>query len=746
MAKKRLAKKQRHSPLTRTKWWLRRRWQWFLSLKWWQKVLLIGGPLLVIAFVIPLIIYAYFALTMGDMEYLMNRNNTGVVLMDKSGEVFYSTGTAEHRELVLLDQIADSTEQALIASEDRNFYEHGGVSILSTLRAVYGYVLSGGGEFGGSTLTQQLAKMTLLSNDRGFLRQYQTFSVAMAIEQRYSKDEILTMYLNTVFFGNNSFGIEQAAKNYFDKEPSELTLAESAMLIGVLPAPSTYSPVTGNRELAVERQQEVLRRMVREGMITEAERTAAIEEEIAYQAPATIRNSAPHFTEMVLAELYEQYGEEVVERSGYQVTTTLDLGLQRAANSNVAAQRSYIESRGGSNAGLIAIDPKSGEIRALVGSVDYGNEDWGAVNMATTKRQPGSSFKPIYFAGALADGVITPATIIRDEPININGYAPQNATRQFYGDVTVRQALARSLNIPAVKVMQKYGVSRAIETARELGISAINDDASTHGLSLAIGSAEAPLNQITNAYAAFANAGQQYDTTTVHSIKDKFNKDIYTNDNTPRQVISAGGSYLISSILSDQNARSFMFGGSLNVNGRTVAVKTGTTDDNRDAWTVGYTPNIAIGVWVGNNDNQAMQSGGSDMAGPIWRETMAYATRGGDSTFNRPSSVVERNVCYGNGGLANSQGTNTYAEVFLATALPNATCTAAVERPREERPPEPEPTPEEPATDPDDTTELPEPEEPAEPTEPAEPAEPGAPTTPGNNPANPGNPNNPTTP
>lgn len=205
--KKRLLRRQRHSLLTRTKWWLRDRWRWFRSLRWWQKTLLIGGPLFLIVLVVPLLTFAYFALTMGDMEQVMNRNNTGVVLKDIHGETFYSIGTAEHRALVSLDQISPYVQKAVIASEDRGFYDHGGVSVLSTLRAVYGYVFSGGGEFGGSTLTQQLAKMTLLSTERGFLRQYQAFSVAVAIEQRYSKDEILAMYLNAAYFGNNSFGI-----------------------------------------------------------------------------------------------------------------------------------------------------------------------------------------------------------------------------------------------------------------------------------------------------------------------------------------------------------------------------------------------------------------------------------------------------------------------------------------------------------------------------------------------------------
>lgn len=676
--------------MSRLKWWLDSKWRRYTGLPLWKKILIVGGPMILVTLVVPLAMYLYFSWTMGDMEQLMNRNNTGIVLKDIHGETFYSTGTAKHRQLVPLEDIADNVKLALVASEDRNFYDHGGISFLSTIRAVYGFVLAGGGEFGGSTLTQQLAKMTMLSTDRGFLRQYQAFSVAIAIEQRYTKDEILMMYLNAAYFGNNSFGIEQAARNYFDKAPSELTLAESAMLVGVLPAPSIYSPVTGDIEKATSRQLEVLSRMVREEMISQSDKTLALGEQLVYQAPIGISNEAPHFTEMVISELYAKYGEEEVERSGFQVTTTLDLTLQRQALANVNNQLGYIQRMGGSNAGLIAIDPQSGQIRALVGSVDYKNTDWGTVNMATTKRQPGSTFKPIYYGAALADGIINPSAILRDEAININGYRPQNATKRYYGDVTVRQALARSLNIPAVKVMQQYGIEKSIEAAKKLGITTLDRPAEDYGFSLAIGSAEVPLQQMTNAYAAFANGGNIRTNTTIQAIHSKLNKSIYSHRSKSSVGVSAQGAYLVTDILADQNARAFMFGSALNVLGKTVAVKTGTTDDNRDAWAIGYTPSIAIGVWVGNNDNKTMLSGGSDMAGPIWRMTMQQAIGEATPSFARPSGVVERYVCYGSGALADTRGDNTYEERFLQTALPSETCNVVEQQKEEEKLPEEE--------------------------------------------------------
>ncbi len=659
---------------------------------------------MLVALIIPLLTFFYFATTMGDVEQLMNRNNTGVVLKDVNNKVFFSTGTAQHRELIPADQIAASTRQALVASEDKNFYEHSGVSILSTLRAVYGYIFSGGGEFGGSTLTQQLAKMTLLSSERGFLRQYQAFSVALAIEQRYDKDEILAMYLNTAYFGNSSFGIEQAARHYFDKTPAELTLAESAMLIGLLPAPSIYSPVTGNAEKGVQRQEEVLRRMVREGMITEAEKDEALSVELAYQLPAVIANDAPHFTEMVIAELYEKYGEELVERSGYQVTTTLDLTMQQILKQNIENHIGFIQANGGSNAAGVAIDPKSGGIKALVGSADWNDTSWGKVNIVTTARQPGSSFKPIYYSAALASGSITPATILHDIPTDFGGYTPQNADRRFRGNISVRSALSQSLNIPSVEVLQQFGVSSAIETAEKLGITTIDND-TEYGLSLALGSAEVPLLEMTNAYAAFANEGQLYDTATIKQIDDKFNAVVYR---APKAVttpaLSAEGAYLISSILSDNTARAPIFGGSLTVPGRTAAVKTGTTDEQRDAWTIGYTPQLAVGIWVGNNDNTPMANGGSGMAGPIWVNTMNQALAGTpDTAFTIPAGIVQRAVCYGQEALATRGGYGTFNEYFSSSALPAASCTPIDEPVPEEEEKKPEETEEEPEGEEEDT-------------------------------------------
>lgn len=663
------------SRVTRIKRGIKRRWRWFNGLSKKKKIALVATPILAFLILTPLITYIYYYNDISDQERLMNRNNTGIVLTDKNGEVFYETGRAQHRTMVPLSEISDNVEKAVIASEDKDFYKHEGFSVTGIARAIYNGVSAGGIAGGGSTITQQLAKMALLSENQTFLRKYQELAISIAIEQRYTKDQILEMYLNTAFFGGNTFGIEEAAKAYFNKSPKDLTLAESSMLIGILPAPNAYSPTLGNPQYAKERQTTVLKRMVDNSYITTAEKDATLAVELTY-APMdeAVDSVAPHFVQMVMDELYEKYGEQTVARSGYQVRTSLDLTLQKQLNENIKNHISYIQANGGSNASGIAIDPTSGQILALVGSADWNNADWGKVNMVTTPRQPGSSFKPIYYARGLADGVITPATVIADVPTDFGGYKPQNANRTYSGDITVRNALARSLNIPAVKVLQKVGINTTIETAREMGITTI-DSNKNYGLSLALGSAEASLIQMTNAYAAYANKGVQYETSVLEQVNNKYGDNIFKAEEKSKKVISEEGAYLISSILSDRTARAPIFGSSLTVPGRTAAVKTGTTDDQRDAWTIGYTPELAVGVWVGNNDNATMLNGGSGMAGPIWVDTIAEALRGRqDTKFAVPSGIVQRSVCYG-GGLAPRSGYGTYMESFLAWNLPTKTCT-----------------------------------------------------------------------
>lgn len=647
----------------------KRVWHWYKALPLWKKIAVIVGPILIILIIIPILTYMYYAKDISDQERLMNRNNTGVVFLDKDGKSFYSVGKAQHEELVPLSDISDDMEHALIASEDKNFYEHGGFSIPSIIRAaVTGYG-------GGSTISQQLAKNTLLSDKHSYLRKYQELFMSIAIENHYTKDQILEMYLNSVYYGENAFGVADAAETYFGKKPSELNLAESAMLVGLLPAPSAYSPISGDPEKAKSRQETVLTRMVENGYITEDQKQSALKKKLTYAKQVSVSTDAPHFVEMVMKQLNDTYGDETVMRSGYQVTTTLDLGMQKTMNETIDSNLSRIQANGGTNSSAVAIDPKTGSVRALVGSADYSNKKWGMVNMATTARQPASTFKPIYYAAALASGTITPATVLSDEPINIGGWQPQNADRKFRGDVTVREALNWSLNIPSIEVMQKYGVDRSIQAARTMNIT-LSDNVDQAGLTLAIGSSEATLMDMTNAYAAFANQGKQFEPTIITEIKDKFDQKIFASSTKSEQVISQDGAFLISDILSDNTTRQKKFGTALNLNGHTAAVKTGTNDNELDAWTIGYTPSLAVGIWVGNNDNAPMSGGGSEMAGPVWREAMNDILSGkGDEQFPVPGGVVQKSTCYSNYGLATNGVTeSTFQEYYLSTALPTATC------------------------------------------------------------------------
>lgn len=641
-----------------------------------KQVTIVALVTLLILLLIPVGTYAYFARDISNRDRLMNRNRTGLSILDKDGQVIYSYGRVNQEDNVKLDQIPDYVEEALLASEDKDFYNHPGVSVRAMALALYGNILNKDPtRFGGSTLTQQLVRNTLLSSSKNFLRKYQEFYMAIAVEREYTKQEILEMYLNSVYFGEGAFGIGPAAKVYFGKEPQDLTLAEGSMLVGILPAPSLYSPISGDAAKAKEEQKRVLDQMVELDYITAEEREKVINQGLAFKgAQATQNNNAEHFVQMVISELNERYGEERVIRSGFVVTTGLDLDWQKIAEAQVRRRVSELSAQGGNNASLVAIDPKSGHIRALVGSVDWNNEDFGKVNMALALRQPGSSFKPIFFAEALDERIITPATILRDEPKSYGSYRPQNYDFRYMGNITTRRALAQSRNLTAVEVMQKLGVDKAARAAQSMGLKSV-DEPDKYGLTLGVGTAEVRLIDMVNAYAAFANGGRQFTPASIVSIKDKFDDTVFTKRADSKQAQSKEASFLISSILSDTQARAPTFS-SLNIFGRQVAAKTGTTDNNRDAWTIGYAPSVSVGVWVGNNQNRPMGGvAGASGAGPIWRQSMEQFLRGADrQNFVQPSGVTRIMVCSGSGLRAVNQGGNTYQEYFIRGTEPRQTC------------------------------------------------------------------------
>lgn len=664
-----------------------------------RQLALIGMVIIAFLVLVPLLTYAYFAYDIANQERLMNHNNTGVVLLDRHGEEFYrayNANVASDRNQIDLADMPEHVPQALIAAEDREFYEHDGYSVRGTVAALYGNILSRDPtRYGGSTITQQLARNALLTQNKSYFRKYQELALAIAIERHYSKDQILEMYLNSVYFGEGAFGIENAAQIYFDKPAAQLNTAESSLLVGLLPSPTARSPISGDKEAALEVQTAILGRMADEGFITaeERENLAAQELRFATNQEATEEDSfAIHFAEMVMNELREEYGEERIARSGFRVQTTLDASWQDMAHEAVGSHIAGIESAGAENGAVVAIDPRTGAVRVMVGSVDWSNPEFGTVNMATTPRQPGSSFKPIYYTEALEEEVITPATILEDEPTDFGGYEPENYDLRYRGDITVRRALGNSLNIPSVKVMERLGVETSAAAARRLGLDTV-EEADTYGLSLALGTAEVRLLDMTNAYAAFANGGEQYEPNLIENIRNKYERIIYEDSALDSEtVMSEEASYLTSSILADDTARAETFGGSLSIS-RPAAVKTGTTEENVDAWTVGYTPSLATGVWVGNNSNDPMSGiGGSSGAAPIWRTVMMGAlAETSIEEFQRPDGVESTLVCQHNGLPAPRQGSGVYTEYFIRGTVPDGQCN--VPSPRRSAPEEPEQAP-----------------------------------------------------
>lgn len=659
-----------------------------------RKIVLVawtGGSVLVL---LALFTTVYFANTLGSKERIMNRNKTGVTLLDQNDKVFYTFYNAHSNTYIPLNNIAEPVKKAVIASEDKDFYHHAGFSLRGIGNAVWQNLRPGGLNNGGSTITQQLVKTALLSEERSYIRKYQELILSIEIERRYSKDEILEMYLNSVHFGEGTFGIEDASQLYFGKPASQLSTAEASLLVGLLPAPAIYSPISGDANKAKVRQQYVLGRMQEDGYINESDEQAALATPLSYvNKRDEVELGAPHFALMVKEELEKKYGVERIARSGYTVKTTLNLDWQARAESAVANQVNRLSRSGVSNGGAVLIDPKTGGVRALVGSKDWNNEIFGKLNIATATRQPGSSFKPFVYATGIENKDFSAATILHDKATDFGGYSPKNYDLRYRGDVTVRRSLANSLNVTAVEALQKAGINDTIKMAEKLGLTTLEED-NNYGLSMALGTAPAKLTEMTNAYATFANQGNHNEITTIVTITNKNKQVIHTYKPKNKRAISPQTSYIISSILSDNTARRELFGSSLNLSGgRTAAVKTGTTEDYRDAWTIGYTPSLAAGVWIGNNDNSPMSRvAGSSGAAPIWRTLMQQTLSGTPAEqFSTPSGLSTRSICRHNGALAETNGSNTMTEYFIPGTLPTARCNEAsrqeeqpVIRPQEE--------------------------------------------------------------
>lgn len=620
-------------------------------------------------------------------------------IFDRNENLVYEIFTDEKRTPIDIAEIPEHLKWATISIEDKNFYKHRGVDILGIIRGLSKTITQGRAE-GGSTLTQQLVKNSLLSNERTVRRKAQELVLTMVFESIYTKDQILEMYLNSIPYGGTAYGIEAASETYFGKSAKDLDLAESALLAGLPQRPSTYSPFGAHPEFAKSRQREVFKQMVDNGYISQDEADTAYNEELKYVS--TRSSQATHFALWIKEQLATKYGEKTVEQGGLRVYTTLDLEIQNLAQQTVASEVAKLKKQSVGNGAVIVTRPSTGEILAMVGSKDYfATDEDGKVNVVLAQRQPGSSIKPLNYALALKDQKITPATAFADVPtcFQVAGqanYCPVNYDGTYHGLVQARFALGNSYNIPAVKVLALNGVKGFIEFAKEMGLTTITN-ASDYGLSATLGGLLVTPYDMAVAYGVFANGGIEQPLVAITKVTDwKGNvlSEYNPSDNTltGTRVLDPGVTFLISHILYDGNARSAAFGTSsyLNVSGHPeVSVKTGTTNDRRDNWTVGYTANAVVVSWVGNNDNSSMSGAVSGISGasPIWNKVMkavlnkaekgAYAdSEKGHSWPKQPDGVVGATICADTGGAPPSQdpanpGCVTRFEYFLEGTAPS---------------------------------------------------------------------------
>ncbi len=616
-------------------------------------------------------------------------------ILDRNGRLLYEIADphAGRHVPVPLEEIPLYCRQATVATEDADFYTNPGVDLRGILRAVWINLRGGEVLAGGSTITQQVARNLLLSpqerSQRTLLRKLRESILAWRIARTFTKDEVLALYLNEVYYGNLAYGLEAAARTYFGKSVRELSLAECALLAGLPQSPALYDPLT-DPERARKRQRVVLGLMVEQGYITPEQAELAAQERLHFAAtPFPIQ--APHFVMYVWAWLEERFGAEALYTEGLVVTTTLDLDLQRTAEEVIrrhlarlaqASEESGL--RDVNNAALVALDPQTGAILAMVGSPDYFNPAIdGAVNAALALRQPGSAIKPLTYAAAFtpdADGrpVLTPASVIMDVRTAFPTreglpYVPVNYDHRFHGPVSAREALAQSLNVPAVRVLQMVGVDRLVALASDLGMTSFGTG-ERFGLALTLGGGEVRLLELTAAYAAFANGGRRVEPFGVLEVRDAWGHLRYQAPMAPGpQVLDPRVAYLITDILSDERARAPAFGtGSVLNLSRPAAVKTGTSSDWRDNWTVGYVPQLVTGVWVGNADGRPMRDvSGVEGAGPIWHDFMERALRGQPVIpFAEPPGLERVRVCVPSGLLPTDLCTRTREELFIAGTAP----------------------------------------------------------------------------
>ncbi|MDD2786415.1 MAG: PBP1A family penicillin-binding protein [Patescibacteria group bacterium] len=589
------------------------------------------------------IVMAWISRDLPDPNTLLTREvPQSTKIYDRSGEtLLYEIHGDQKRTLVALQDIPDYMKEATVSIEDRAFYEHHGIYWRGLVRAFTVGLLQNKRVEGTSTLTQQLVKNAILTNERTITRKIKELLLSFQLERQFTKDQILQMYLNEVPYGAMIYGVGSASESYFGKEAKDLTLDEAALLAAIPQAPDRLSPygigVNGdNRPSLIARQHLILDDMVRDEYITreqadEAKQIDTLKKLIPYSVGDI---NAPHFVMYVKSQLVDAYGQKQVEQGGLRVITTLDWGKQQIAQEEI---EKGVDKNGArykfSNAALVAIDPKNGQILSMVGSKDFFDDSIdGQVNVTLRPRQPGSSFKPIVYTAGFIKGY-TPDTTLWDVPTTFvtdsGPYNPKNYSSTYNGPLTVRKALQGSLNIPAVKMLYLVGIGRVLDFADQLGYTTLGDR-SRYGLSLVLGGGDVKLLEHANAYAAFANRGTQYPVSSILKVTDANGQMLEEwKQSEGSQVVPQDAADEISNVLSDNEARAYVFGAGnyLTLSGRQVAAKTGTTNNNKDAWTMGYTPSLVAGVWVGNSSSTEMSASadGSVVAAPIWQGFMKRA-------------------------------------------------------------------------------------------------------------------------
>ncbi len=625
-----------------------------------KKALKIYGITIAVIFLLIAGVFLWFAKDLPSPNKINSRVSAQTTkIYDRTGEtLLIEVYGDKNRSIIEFNQMPQCIKDATVALEDKNFYKQGAFSLAGLARAFTGVIFKDRSKGGGSTITQQYVKNALLTNERTYERKIKELILSIQMEQLYKKDDILKLYLNEIPYGSTAYGIQAASKQYFGIDAKDLNLAQCVTLASLPQAPTYYSPYGQNSNQLLSKKDHVLDLMVEQGYIKkdEAEATKKVDVMAQFKPYNPYANiKAPHFVQYTREQLEEKYGIKRVNEGGFKVISTIDLTKQKLAEDIVAKNIDSVRRYGGDNAALVSVDPTNGQILAMVGSYDTSNPEFGSFNVAVSLRQPGSSIKPLIYANLFKKNWGPGSTIydVRTDFGGIPPYVPRNYTGRFYGVQSVRTALAASLNIPAVKALYIGGISEFIATAKDLGITTYNRPANEYGLSVALGAGDVRMVDMANAFSAFPTNGEHRNQQYWLKITDGTGKVIEDNtkedSNKPKQALDPQIAYEINSIMSDNAARcslgTFPCNNPLTLPGKTVAAKTGTSEDFRDAWTVGFTKRVVTVVWAGNNDNSPMTQAASIVSAPIWNQYMNAVTKDEpNEQFDRPSGIKEETI------------------------------------------------------------------------------------------------------